>query len=360
MPGPYATVQDLGRPGYGHLGVPRSGAADAPSLRLANRLVGNPEGAAGIELTFGGACLRFTSGAWAAVTGAPCPVELRTAGPPATGLPATGLPDTGLPDTGLRTGELPGTGLPSTELRTGELPSTGFRTGELPSTGLPGGAGREGLPPGGPGPRTRAVGPYAPVWVPAGGELRVGTPPVGLRTYVAVRGGLDTPLVMGSRSTDSLSGLGPPPLRPGTVLPVGPTGALSAINVDAAPPTAAPPEVLRILPGPRDDWFVPGALAALCAGPYRVSQDSNRVGVRLEGARLERVHDGELPSEGMVAGALQVPPDGLPIVFLADHPPTGGYPVIAVLVSADLAGAAQLRPGDRVRFRLGRGPGASL
>ncbi|MER5419455.1 biotin-dependent carboxyltransferase family protein [Streptosporangium roseum] len=324
-PGPYATLQDLGRPGYGHLGVPRSGAADAPSLRLANRLVGNPEDAAGIELTFGGACLRFTSGAWAAVTGAPCPVELRTSGPPATGLPSTGL-----------------------------------RIGELPDAGLPGGAGREGLPPGGPGPRTRAVGPYAPVWVPAGGELRVGTPPVGLRTYVAVRGGLETPLVMGSRSTDSLSGLGPPPLRPGTVLPVGPTGALSPITVDAAPPAAAPPEVLRILPGPRDDWFVPGALAALCAEPYRVSQDSNRVGVRLEGARLERARDGELPSEGMVAGALQVPPDGLPIVFLADHPPTGGYPVIAVLVSADLAGAAQLRSGDRVRFRLGRGSEASL
>ncbi|MEU7989879.1 biotin-dependent carboxyltransferase family protein [Streptosporangium canum] len=295
VPGPYATVQDLGRPGYGHLGVPRSGAADAPSLRLANRLVGNPEGAAGIELTFGGACLRFTSGAWAAVTGAPCPVELRTAGPP-----------------------------------------------------------------GGPGSRARAVGPYAPVWVPAGGELRVGTPPAGLRTYVAVRGGVDTPLVMGSRSTDSLSGLGPPPLRPGTVLPVGPTGALSPITVDAAPPTAPAPEVLRILPGPRDDWFVPGALAALCAGPYQVSQDSNRVGVRLDGARLERARDGELPSEGMVAGALQVPPDGLPIVFLADHPPTGGYPVIAVLVSADLAGAAQLRPGDRVRFRLGPGSEASL
>ncbi|MET8386875.1 biotin-dependent carboxyltransferase family protein [Streptosporangium canum] len=340
VPGPYATVQDLGRPGYGHLGVPRSGAADAPSLRLANRLVGNPEGAAGIELTFGGACLRFTSGAWTAVTGAPCPVELRTAGPPNTGFRTGGPPATGLP----------GTGLPNTELR----------TDELPSSGLPGGAGREDLSPGGPGSRARAVGPYAPVWVPAGGELRVGTPSAGLRTYVAVRGGVDTPLVMGSRSTDSLSGLGPPPLRPGTVLPVGPTGALSPIIVDAAPPTAPPPEVLRILPGPRDDWFVPGALAALCAGPYQVSQDSNRVGVRLDGARLERARDGELPSEGIVAGALQVPPDGLPIVFLADHPPTGGYPVIAVLVSADLAGAAQLRPGDRVRFRLGRGAATPL
>jgi allophanate hydrolase subunit 2 len=111
-------------------------------------------------------------------------------------------------------------------------------------------------------------------------------------------------------------------------------------------------DVLRALPGPRDDWFVPGALADLCAEPYEVSQDSNRVGVRLRGACLDRVREGELPSEGMVAGAVQVPPNGQPIVFLADHPPTGGYPVIAVLTSAALARAAQLRPGDRIRFHM--------
>lgn len=279
-PGPYATVQDLGRPGYGHLGVPRSGAADAPSLRLANRLVGNPEGAAAIELTFGGARLRLRTGAWTAVTGAPCPLELL----------------------------------------------------------LPG--------------RTVQQGMGAPFWVPSGGELWVAAPGSGLRTYVAVRGGLDVPATLGSRSTDSLCGLGPPPLRAGTVLPVGPTGALPPITVDAAPPPAGPPDVLRVLLGPRDDWFVPGAPATLCAGPYRVSQHSNRVGVRLLGAPLERARTGELPSEGMVAGAVQVPPDGQPIVFLADHPPTGGYPVIAVLTSACLAVAAQLRPGDPVRFRM--------
>ncbi|GAA3160303.1 biotin-dependent carboxyltransferase family protein [Planomonospora alba] len=275
-PGPYATVQDLGRPGYGHLGVPRSGAADAPSLRLANRLVGNPEGAAGIELTFGGAVLRFLRGAWTALAGAPCPIAL-----------AGGSP-----------------------------------------------------------------GMHAPFWVPAGGELRVGTPAAGLRTYLAVRGGIDVPPVLGSRSADSLSGLGPAPLAPGRVLPVGPTGALPPITVDAAPARGGAPGALRVLPGPRDDWFAPGALAALCAQPYEVSQDSNRVGVRLLGRPLERAREGELPSEGMVAGSLQVPPDGRPIIFLADHPPTGGYPVIAVLAAAGLAAAAQLRPGDRVRFRL--------
>lgn len=279
-PGPYATVQDLGRPGYGHLGVPRSGAADAPSLRLANRLVGNPEGAAAIELTFGGARLRLRTGAWTAVTGAPCPLELL----------------------------------------------------------LPG--------------RTVQQGMDAPFWIPSGGELWVAAPGSGLRTYVAVRGGLDVPPTLGSRSTDSLCGLGPPPLRAGTLLPVGPTGALPPITVDAAPPPAGPPAVLRVLRGPRDDWFVPGAPATLCSGPYRVSQDSNRVGVRLLGAPLKRARTGELPSEGMVAGAVQVPPDGQPIVFLADHPPTGGYPVVAVLTSACLPVAAQLRPGDPVRFRM--------
>ncbi|MGJ6966832.1 biotin-dependent carboxyltransferase family protein [Streptosporangium sp. G11] len=322
-PGPYATVQDLGRPGYAHLGVPRSGAADEPSLRLANRLVGNPENAAGIELTLGGARLRFTAGAWAAVTGAACPLDLVR---PRRAVPA---------ETG--------------EVSTGEAFVGGASSGGASAGGVhPGGvhAGGAGAP------MTVSQGMCAPFWVPAGGELCLGMPGAGLRTYVAVRGGVEVPVTMGSRSADSLSGLGPPPLRAGTVLPVGPTGGLPPIIVDAAPPPQAGAGVLRVVPGPRDDWFVPGALATLCAGPYEVSQDSNRVGVRMRGARLERARDGELPSEGMVAGAVQVPPSGQPIVFLADHPPTGGYPVIAVLTSASLAGAAQLRPGDRTRFRL--------
>ncbi|MEU1390365.1 MULTISPECIES: biotin-dependent carboxyltransferase family protein [unclassified Nonomuraea] len=265
-PGPYATVQDLGRPGLAHLGVPRSGAADAPSLRLANRLVGNREDAAGIEVTFGLARLRFHEGAWAALTGAPAQARMGV-----------------------------------------------------------------------------------PFWVPPGGELRLGAPEWGLRTYVAVRGGIAVEPVLGSRSTDSLSGLGPEPLRAGALLPVGGFVA-EEISVDLAPPPGPAPAVLRVLAGPRDDWFVPGALEALCGGPYAVSQDSNRVGVRLHGPELTRARKGELPSEGMVTGAVQVPPSGQPIVFLADHPPTGGYPVIAVVRQADLPVAAQLRPGDEVRF----------
>lgn len=287
-PGPFATIQDLGRPGYAHLGVPRSGAADAPSLRLANRLVGNRESAAGIELTFGGAVLRFVRGAWIALTGASCPLEVFT---------------------------------------------------------RPQGAGSR-----------RQVGMRAPVWVPPGGELRVGVPAEGLRTYLAVRGGIQVEPVLGSRSTDSLSGLGPAPLRAGMTLPAGEPapreqGAAGPILVDLVPPppwSASP--VVRVIPGPRDDWFAPEALKVLCAAPYEITTDSNRVGVRLRGAALQRARNDELPSEGMPAGAVQVPPSGQPIVFLADHPPTGGYPVIGVVVSADIAVVAQLRPGDHVRF----------
>ncbi|TMR95161.1 biotin-dependent carboxyltransferase family protein [Nonomuraea basaltis] len=280
-PGPYATVQDLGRPGYAHLGVPHSGAADAGSLRLANRLVGNAEGLAGIELTFGMAWLRFLDAAWVALAGASLAAEAVT--PPKAGATLKARPGMG-----------------------------------------------------------------TPFWVPAGTELRFGAPSRGLRTYLAVRGGIAVEPVLGSRSTDSLSGLGPEPLRTGTLLPVGPPEGV--ISVDLAPLPEPGPAVLRVVPGPRDDWFVPEAPAALCAGPYEVSQDSNRVGVRLRGRELARAKEGELPSEGMVAGAVQVPPSGQPIVFLADHPPTGGYPVIAVVRTADLPAAAQLRPGDQVRF----------
>ncbi|GAA4389764.1 biotin-dependent carboxyltransferase family protein [Actinomadura verrucosospora] len=276
-PGPLATVQDLGRPGRAHLGVPRSGAADQRAFRLANRLVGNPEGAAGVEFTFGGAALRFHRRAWIAVTGAP--VTLRIDG--------------------------------------------------------------------------RPHGMNAPCFVGGGAVVELGAPTSGLRSYVAVRGGIAVDEVLGSRSTDLLSGLGPAPLAPGDRLPVGSAGGLRHINVDVVPTVVMPETpILRILPGPRDDWFAQDALATLTSALYEVSPDSNRVGVRLNGPPLERARDGELGSEGMVIGSLQVPPSGLPIIFLADHPTTGGYPVVAVLASAAVADAAQLRPGQRLRFRL--------
>jgi len=304
-PGAFAIVADLGRPGYGHLGVPRSGAADPERLRLANRLVGNPEDAAAVELTLGGATFRFAgpggSGPfWVALTGAAGPIRLdRGAGPDESAGPAGG------DDSGLGV-------------------------------------------------------PFA---VPAGATLTVGPPATGVRGYLAVRGGLAVAPVLGSRSCDTLSGLGPAPLQAGDRLPVGPAAGLAAIVADVAPRAGGPagtgdqaPVELRVVAGPRDDWFTPGALDRLRTGEYEVTSDSNRSGLRLAGPELTRSRPGELPSEGMPLGALQVPPSGQPILFLADHPVTGGYPVIAVVVAADIGRAAQLRPGDQVRFRLAPSP----
>jgi biotin-dependent carboxylase-like uncharacterized protein len=200
----------------------------------------------------------------------------------------------------------------------------------------------------------RAAPLNAPLTLLPGAELSLGLPPVGLRSYLAVRGGIDVPEVLGSRSTDTLSGLGPAPLRAGDVLPVGALAAEEPV-VDVAavePPTAGP--VIRVLPGPRRDWLQPAAWTALISAEWTVSPDSNRVGLRLAGPRLARARDDELPSEGLVPGALQVPPDGAPVLFLADHPVTGGYPVAAVVVTADLPAVAQLRPGDVLRFRAAR------
>jgi biotin-dependent carboxylase-like uncharacterized protein len=191
----------------------------------------------------------------------------------------------------------------------------------------------------------------APLTLRPGQVLGLGNPAVGLRSYLAVRGGIGVPPVLGSRSTDTLSGLGPAPLRPGDVLPVGALAAAEPV-VDVAPvgaPSSRP--VLRVLPGPRRDWMAPTAWTALTTEDWTVSPDSDRVGLRLAGPRLDRARTDELPSEGLVPGAVQVPPDGAPVLFLADHPVTGGYPVLAVVTTDDLPVAAQLRPGDRVRFR---------
>ncbi|WP_225846777.1 biotin-dependent carboxyltransferase family protein [Streptomyces sp. HPF1205] len=277
-PGALTTVQDLGRVGAAHLGVPRSGALDPPALRLANRLVGNPEGAAGLETTVNGCALRPSRPVVVAVTGAPCAVRV--------------------------------------------------------------------------GGRPAAWG--APVTVPAGAVLDVGAATHGLRSYVAVAGGVAVPEVLGSRSTDLLSGLGPGPLTPGRELPVGPRhGPVRPADAVACPGPARE-LVLPLAPGPRDDWFTPAALRTLTTSPYTVSADSNRIGLRTDGPALERARDGELPSEGMVLGAVQVPPDGRPVVFLADHPTTGGYPVIGVVPEGSLPAAAQSPPGTRVRFVLVR------
>ena len=175
-------------------------------------------------------------------------------------------------------------------------------------------------------------------------------PSRGLRTYLAVRGGVDVRSVLGSRATDTLSGIGPAPLRAGDRLRAG-AATVGFPPVDFAPRLGLPEQpVLRVILGPHDDWFTPEALEALCSVPYEVTAQSNRVGARLSGSPLVRSVEHELPPEGMVHGALQVPPSGQPVLFLADHPVTGGYPVIAVVCEEDLDLAGQLRPGDMVRF----------
>jgi biotin-dependent carboxylase-like uncharacterized protein len=267
--GALTTVQDLGRPGYAHLGVPRSGALDAPALRWANALVGNDATAAGLETTLTGCAVRLAAGATVAVTGATARVRV------------------------------------------------------------------DGLP----------VPPGTRVAVPAGAVLDVDRATVGVRSYVAFAGGIAVEPVLGSRSTDTLSGLGPPRLRDGDRLPLGEPGRG---GVDPRPPGTEPGFGLTVHRGPRDDWFTADSVDTLFRTPYTVSPMSNRVGARLAGATLTRAVAGELPSEGIVLGAIQVPADGQPLIFLADHPTTGGYPVIGVV--EDVTPLAQARPGTTVTF----------
>ncbi|MEV6770857.1 biotin-dependent carboxyltransferase family protein [Nocardia sp. NPDC051030] len=275
--GPLATIQDLGRPGWFDSGVGIAGAADRSSLRLANRLVGNPEGAAGIEALLGGLELLAQRHLTVAVTGAPAPASV------------------------------------------------------------------DGRP----------VGAASVLEIEEGQRLRLGLATTGLRSYVAVRGGIDVAPVLGSRSRDTLSGIGPEPLRAGDVLPVGPPPRTHPI-VDVAPVAAPAGDLLtvRVVPGPRADWFADAG--ALYRGEWTVSSDTDRIGARLDrrsGPTLDRRGAGELPTEGMALGSIQVPPSGQPVVFLADHPITGGYPVVAVVVDADVDLVAQARPGQPMRFR---------
>lgn len=294
VPGPQSLIQDLGRPGLGVLGVSRSGAADTASARQANRLVGNLPGDALIETVLGGLTVKARGELTVAVTGA--------------------------------------------------------------RTGI--GIGVDGA--------TRPAPMCSPFALHDGETLRLDLPDAGLRTYLAIRGGIDVPAVLGSRSTDVLSGIGPAPLEAGTELPIGAIGP--GRTVGAAEPSTLPnallsgtpqPVVLRITCGPRDDWFTDASRRALTEQIWTVTTESNRIGVRLAvdapdeagGTPLERLVTDELPSEGVVTGSLQVPPSGLPVLFLADHPITGGYPVIGVVVPEDLHVAAQLPPGTRARLQ---------
>ena len=199
----------------------------------------------------------------------------------------------------------------------------------------------------------RAMPYAAPFPVRDGQELCLRMPLSGLRTYVSFRGGLAVPEVLGSRSTDTMSGLGPEPLRSGQVLEVGAAwDDFPRVDLAPLPPPPSGAVELAVLPGPRQDWFArPHSLAER---EWSVSGRSDRKGIRLEGEPIERHptwRDAELPSEGMVRGAIQVPANGLPVLFLNDHPVTGGYPVIGVVRTADVDRAAQLQPGQILTFR---------
>jgi biotin-dependent carboxylase-like uncharacterized protein len=191
-----------------------------------------------------------------------------------------------------------------------------------------------------------------------GDVITLGRPASGMRSYLAVRGGVDVPPVLGSRSYDVLSALGPAPLRDGDVLAVG-THPVAYPELDQAPVAAVEAGVveLSVVPGPRDDWLVdPDALVRT---DWVASDRSDRVGMRLTGTPLRhRWPDRQLPSEGATRGSIQIPPNGQPVILGPDHPVTGGYPVACVVVAADMDRVAQIRPGQPLRLRwVGGRPG---
>lgn len=282
--GALTLLQDAGRPGFAHLGVTGSGAADQGAYRAANRLVGNAAGEAVLESVLGGIALRARGALLVAVTGATGSVVVERSG-----------------------------GRAAVEHPLG----CSFTLGD-------------------------------------GDVVRVGAPSEGLRTLLAVRGGFAVSPTLGSRSGDVLSGLGPAPLTVGDVLPVGDAaGEWPEATLLPWAIGRRPGRMLAVTPGPRADLVGAAGWPRLLATEWTVSPASNRVGVRLIGPPtaldpLGAAH--ESPSEGMVVGAVQLPPSGEPVVFLRDHPVTGGYPVIAVLTPDAVDLAAQLRPGDVVRF----------
>lgn len=264
-PGFLTTVQDPGRYGYAHLGVSASGAADAFSLRAANLLVGNPEGAAALEMTLVGGTFVFECDTVAALAGSD-------------------------------------------------------------------------------------FGADRPLWEPfeirAGDALRCGATRSGARCYLAVRGGIQVPLVMGSASTHLMTGLGGlagRALRKGDVLPIGCAAVRPPVRLAVPPPLM--PAALRVTAGPQAGFFGDDFYQT----EWSVTEESDRMGLRLHGPALQ-AHSGHMLTEGVSLGAVQVPPDGQPIILFVEHQTTGGYPKIANVVSADLRAVGQLRPRHRLHF----------
>jgi biotin-dependent carboxylase-like uncharacterized protein len=275
------TVQDLGRYGYQRYGVPTSGALDLFSLRAANRLVGNPDDAAGLEMTLVGPRLRFLVPATIALAGAN--LEARLDGHPATR--------------------------------------------------------------------------WQSVLVEAGATLSFIGPQDGIRAYLAVAGGIDVPVVLGSRSTytrSKLGGVEGRPLRAGDVLqvcgerPVLLGGALRLPEDDR--PAYGHSHVLRVVLGPQDDRFTARGIGTFLTSIYTVAPQSDRMGYRMTGPVIEHLRGPDIVSDGTPFGAVQVAGDGVPIVLLADRGTAGGYTKIATVIGPDLPRIAQAAPEDEVTF----------
>jgi antagonist of KipI len=278
-PGLFTAVQDLGREGFGAMGVSASGAADAVSLRLGNRLVGNDEGAAGLEMTLLGGTFILPEGALLALTGSDF------------------------------------------------------------------GAALDGKP----------VELWTSFEAKAGQTLRLGPTRTGARCYLSVQGGIEVQLFLGSASTHILSGLGGHEgraLRKGDLLKIGrESGAIRERRLAArALKELQPRKILRLTEGPQSDWFPESARRLFYESRYRVAEESNRMGIRLEGAIVPVPSGGEMISEGVSLGAIQVPEGGKPIILFVEQQTTGGYPKIANVISADFHSLGQLRPRDEIRF----------
>lgn len=278
-----ALFQDMGRPGLASQGVSESGALDRVAMLEANLCLGNPRDTAVIEISFGGFALKADRPVTVAVTGAPCPLTIRTA------------------------------------------------------------------------QDMTITAPFAhAIALDAGDELTLGIPPEGMLSYLGLRGGFDVAPVLGSVARDTLAKIGPAPITVGDMLAPANIPALS-VNPDVSTqrrlPRAGDVVTLDVVLGPRTDWFTRQGLEALTSQEWDVTPESNRVGMRLSGqTTIERANHDELPSEGTALGAIQVPHTGQPVLFLADHPLTGGYPVIGVVASHHLDLAGQIPIGARIRF----------
>jgi antagonist of KipI len=278
-PGPLTTVQDLGRSGQLRYAIPPSGPVDRRAFLIANRLVGNDDGAAALECTLLGPRFEARTACAIAVTGAAMPLTVNDAAAPS----------------------------------------------------------------------------WETVLVKEGDVVKLGTARTGVRAYLAFSGGIDVPLVLGSRSTyirGRLGGVEGRALRRGDVLRLG--AARRDVRRVAAREAIADPEnepEIRIVLGPQADRFTDDGVAALLGGPYEMLPQSDRMGARLRGKRIEHATGHDIISDGIPLGGIQVPGDGQPIVLLVDRQSTGGYTKVATVCSVDIGRVGQVKPGQRLTFR---------